>query len=51
MEYLARHELGHWAILDDVTDVTKDTTMYGTYHCTKWDVLSSHDESTINSVY
>jgi hypothetical protein len=51
MEYLARHELGHWAILEDVSDNQADTTMYDSYHCTKWDALSSHDESTIDSVY
>lgn len=51
LDYLMRHEFGHWIMFNDEYNTSESTVMYGQYSCTKWDSIKSHDSSSVTSIY
>ncbi|MEM4175459.1 MAG: hypothetical protein QXT56_04390 [Candidatus Nitrosocaldus sp.] len=51
LDYVMRHEFGHWVMFDDVFYWNPSSVMYGGYHCQRWDSIKSYDSNELSSIY
>lgn len=51
LDYLMRHEFGHWVEFADEYNTSEVTVMYGAYDCNKWNSIKSHDSSSVTTIY
>jgi len=51
LDYVARHEFGHYIMFNDVLFLNPSSTMYGAYNCSRWDSVKSYDSNELSSIY
>lgn len=51
LDYLQRHEFGHWVAFGDVYDPAKTTVMWNGYDCNKWNSIKTDDSNELTNIY
>lgn len=51
LDYVARHEFGHYVMFNDVWWTNPSSTMYGGYDCNIWNGVKSYDSNELSSIY
>lgn len=51
LDYVMRHEFGHWVMFDDVWYWNPSSVMFGCYDCQRWDSIKSYDSNELSSIY
>jgi len=51
LDYVARHEYGHYVMFNDVWFQNPSSTMYGGYSCSRWNSVKSYDSNELSSIY
>jgi hypothetical protein len=51
LDYVARHEFGHYVEFRDILGWFPNSTMYGSYNCERWNSVKSYDSNELSSIY
>ncbi|MCS7141026.1 MAG: hypothetical protein NZ888_02435 [Candidatus Nitrosocaldus sp.] len=51
LDYVMRHEFGHWVMFNDVWYTSPSSVMYGGYDCNRWNSIKSYDSNELSSIY
>jgi len=50
MDYLMRHEFGHWVVFRHPSS-SETSVMVSGYDCNKWNSIKTHDSDSLTSIY
>lgn len=51
LDYVVRHEFGHYVRFNDVWWANPSSTMYGAYDCNRWNSVKLYDSNELSSIY